>query len=359
MKNDNKKILLSHGGGGQETSKLINEIIFKELYGIHPYPEKIDTKNVYRLLEDSAVLNLEIPKNSNIAFTTDSFTVTPIFFKGGDIGKLCVAGTVNDLSVMGAKPLFLSLGLIIEEGFPVNYLKKIIKSVSVEANKSGVKIVTGDTKVVPRGKVDGIFINTSGIGKIIYKGISAYNIKDGDLIIASGNVGNHGAAIMAEREGIDMDIEVRSDCASLWHLIEELLNKSGPQKIKAIRDATRGGLSAVLNEWASASEIDIFIEESKIPVKKGVRGFCDLLGLEPWQLACEGTVVLAVDAKCASTSLEIIKSNSLGKNARVIGFAGNKNKNGKIGQGRVIIKGIYGVDRLLDFPSGELLPRIC
>ena len=352
--NDNDKILLSHGGGGKETSQLIVNILFKELYGLNLNND--NAKNQIKLLEDAAVLN----SPQKIAFTTDSFTVSPIFFKGGDIGKLSVAGTVNDLSVMGAKPLFLSLGLIIEEGFLTGDLKKIINSAAQEAKKSGVKIVTGDTKVVPRGKADGIFINTSGIGDVLYENISVYNIADGDVIVVSGDVGDHGAAIMSQREGIDMDVETESDCASLWDMIDTTLKQG--VIVSTIRDATRGGLAAVLNEWALTAGVSIYIEEDKIPVRDSVKGFCELLGFEPYQLACEGRAVFAVKPEHVKKTLDILKSHPLGKNARVIGVVENNNdinNNSPDLKGKVILKGIYGVNRLLDYPSGELLPRIC
>ena len=380
-----ERILLSHGGGGKETSELIGGIIFNGLYGQNGGNRDLyDLHNQHndsgfavnisgqkiKLLEDAAVLK----SPQNIAFTTDSFTVSPVFFKGGDIGKLSVAGTVNDLSVMGAKPLFLSLGLIIEEGFASEDLRKIIESISEEADKTGVKVVTGDTKVVPAGKADGIFINTSGIGEVLYDGLSVYNITAGDIIIVSGNVGDHGAAVMSLREGIEMDVEIESDCASLWDMIEKILK--GGIGVSAIRDATRGGLAAVLNEWAMAAGVDIYVEEDKIPVNCSVRGFCELLGFEPYQLACEGRAVFAVKPESAEKAIGILKSHPLGKDAKIIGTVGGNNsfeaETGGAGQtgggrnvkgtelkGKVVLKGIYGVNRLLDYPSGELLPRIC
>ena len=381
-----ERILLSHGGGGKETSELIGDIIFKGLYGRDAgngyfYGSHnggmINNRNFLNngaiinksggissavsiqkinLSEDAAVLK----SPQKIAFTTDSFTVSPVFFKGGDIGKLSVAGTVNDLSVMGAKPLFLSLGLIIEEGFALENLIKIINSIADEASKTGVRIATGDTKVVPAGKADGIFINTSGIGEVLYDGLSVYNIEDGDIIIVSGNVGDHGAAVMSKREGIEMDVEIESDCASLWSLVNAVL--SGGIKVSAIRDATRGGLAAVLNEWAMAADIDIYAEEDKIPVSAPVKGFCELLGFEPYQLACEGRAVFAVKPESAEKTLGILRSHPLGKNADIIGTAIERKKGAdglKDSFGKVILKGIYGIDRILDYPSGELLPRIC
>ncbi|MHB1696797.1 MAG: hydrogenase expression/formation protein HypE [bacterium] len=352
---DNDKILLAHGGGGKETSELIGGILFEELYGQNRQNGQggQKTKDPIKLLEDAAILD----SPQKIAFTTDSFTVSPIFFKGGDIGKLAVAGTVNDLSVMGAKPLFLSLGLIIEEGFSVGDLRKIISGVACEAEKSGVRIVTGDTKVVQKGKADGIFINTSGIGGVLYDNLSVYNIVSGDAIIVSGNIGDHGAAIMSQREGIDMDVEIESDCASLWGMIDTVLKQR--IIVSAIRDATRGGLAAVLNEWAEAAGVNIYIEEDKIPVNDSVKGFCELLGFEPHQLACEGMAVFAVKPEYARRAVDILKSHPLGINARVIGAVERNYNNSLDLKGKVILKGIYGVNRLLDYPSGELLPRIC
>jgi hydrogenase expression/formation protein HypE len=392
MKNDNfEKILISHGGGGKETSELIKDILCKHL-----------SNDILLKMEDAAIIS---PNGSKkIAFTTDSFTVTPLFFNGGDIGKLSIAGTVNDLSVMGAKPLFLSLSLIIEEGFLISDLEKIILSIKGELEVSGAKIVTGDTKVVPKGKADGIFINTSGIGEVIYENLSASNINDGDIIIVSGEIGDHGASIMSLREGIDIDTGIKSDCASLWSMIDDVL-KNG-FNVKAIRDATRGGLAAVLNEWAESSNVNIFIDEEAIPVKDNVRGFCEFIGLDPYQFACEGRVVFAVSNNDAEKLLKVLRANPLGEKSQIIGCASvesdepyksyesdsgsnnnhniNKNncknnnndnnnnnnsaannddlcelKNYRNFNKKVIIKNIYGISRFLDVPSGELLPRIC
>ncbi|WP_293448836.1 hydrogenase expression/formation protein HypE [Persephonella sp.] len=331
-----KQILLSHGGGGEETQKLIKELFFK--YFSNPILEK---------MEDAAVLNI----NSKLAFTTDSFTVSPIFFKGGNIGKLAIAGTVNDLAMMGAKPKYLSCSFIIEEGLPFEELEEIVRSMAEEMKKTGVQIVTGDTKVVPKGSTDKIFINTTGIGEIVYEGISAHNIQEGDVILVSGTVGDHGACIMAQREGIEMEGDISSDCASLWSLVEDLINKG--LTIKAMRDPTRGGLSAVLNEWADQSDIGIEIDEEKIPIKEEVQGMCELLGLDPLSLANEGKLILAVPEEEGEKALNILKSNPLGKNAQIIGRATSDYK------GKVILKSPYGSKRILEPPAGELLPRIC
>ncbi|RUM57260.1 MAG: hydrogenase expression/formation protein HypE [Persephonella sp.] len=331
-----KQILLSHGGGGEETQKLIKKLFFK--YFSNPILEK---------MEDAAIIN----PNSKLAFTTDSFTVSPIFFKGGDIGKLAIAGTVNDLSMMGAKPKYLSCSFIIEEGLPFEDLEKIVSSMAEEMKKTGVQIITGDTKVVPKGSADKIFINTTGIGEVVYEGISSHNIEEGDFILVSGTVGDHGACIMAQREEIELEGNLSSDCASLWSLVEDLINAG--ITIKAMRDPTRGGLSAVLNEWAEQSSIGIEIEEEKIPVKDEVQGLCELLGLEAYSLANEGKLVLAVPEKEAEKALEVMRKNELGRNSEIIGKATSDYK------GKVILKSPYGSKRIMEIPAGELLPRIC
>ncbi len=331
-----KQVLLSHGGGGEETQKLIKELFFK--YFSNPILEK---------MEDAAVLDI----NSKLAFTTDSFTVSPIFFKGGNIGKLTIAGTVNDLAMMGAKPKYLSCSFIIEEGLPFKDLEEIVKSMAEEMKKTGVQIVTGDTKVVPKGSADKIFINTTGIGEIVYEGISAHNIEEGDVILVSGTIGDHGACIMAQREGIELEGDIASDCASLWPLVEDLINAG--ITIKAMRDPTRGGLSAVLNEWAEQSNIGIETEEEKIPVKDEIQGLCELLGLEPYTLANEGKLILAVPENEDEKALKVMKNNELGKDAEIIGKAISDYK------GKVILKSSYGSKRIMEPPAGELLPRIC
>jgi hydrogenase expression/formation protein HypE len=331
-----KQILLSHGGGGEETQRLIKDLFFK--YFSNPILEK---------MEDAAV----IETGSKLAFTTDSFTVSPIFFKGGDIGKLAVAGTVNDLSMMGAKPLYMSCSFIIEEGLPFEDLEKIVSSMAEEMKKSGIQIITGDTKVVPKGSADKIFINTTGIGEVTYENISAHNIVEEDAVLVSGTIGDHGACIMAQREGIEMEGDISSDCASLWSLVEDLINAG--ITIKAMRDPTRGGLSAVLNEWAESSGIGIEIEEEKIPVKDEVQGMCELLGLDPLSLANEGKLIIAVPEKDKEKALKVMRNNELGKNARIIGKAISDYR------GKVILRSPYGSKRILEPPAGELLPRIC
>jgi len=331
-----KQVQLSHGGGGEEMNRLIHDLFYKSF-----------NNDILSSAEDAAVLKPE----GTVAFTTDSFTVSPIFFKGGDIGKLAVAGTVNDIAMMGAKPLWLSSAFMIEEGLPFEELEQIVQSMAKELQKSGAKIVCGDTKVVPKGSVDKIFINTSGIGEVLVGGISAHNLAVGDAIIVSRDIGRHGAAIMMAREGIDLESDLKSDCETLWPAVEALIDAK--VKIKAMRDATRGGLAAVLNEWAEASNICIEVEEEQLPVCDEVRGICEMLGFEPYDLANEGTFILAVDAAGKETALEALNKYSFCSNAAVIGTVTDKKP------GKVILQSSWGSNRFLELPKGELLPRIC
>jgi hydrogenase expression/formation protein HypE len=329
-----EKILLSHGSGGKLMNEFINKII-KEILG----PQVIQ-------LDDSAVLKV----NSQIAFTTDSFTVDPIFFPGGDIGKLAVNGTVNDLAVMGAKPLYLSCALILEEGLDLDILKKILFSMREAAEYAGVKIVTGDTKVVESGKADKIFINTAGIG-IFEKSPQRRPIKSGDKVIINGSIGDHGIAVMAKRNNINVENLV-SDCAPLNHLIKKIIEVC-PEGIKFMRDATRGGLAAVLNEIVQGKNFSIKLYEEKIPIKEEVRGVCELLGLDPFYVANEGKVVVIVSPECVEEVLSAMKEVKEGKEAVIIGevteeFAGT-----------VYLETVIGGKRPIPMPVGEQLPRIC
>ncbi|DAB33669.1 MAG TPA: hydrogenase expression/formation protein HypE [Sulfurospirillum sp. UBA12182] len=332
-----KKILLSHGGGGEETSSLIKELFFKHF-----------ENEILLKMEDAAALEMNTTK---IAFTTDSFTVSPLFFNGGNIGKLAIAGTVNDLVMMGAQPKYLTCSFMIEEGFSFDDLESIVISMKEEMSKSGVKIVAGDTKVVPKGGVDGLFINTSGVGEIVVEGISAHNLKPNQSLIVSNEVGNHGACILARREDIELETELKTDCASLWKPVEALI-KAGV-KVAAYRDATRGGLSAVLNEWAEASNVCLEIEEEKIPVANEVKGVCEMLGFEPYEFANEGTMVICVQEGEEEKVLNILHKFEETKKASLIGKVTDKYKN------RVILHSAWGSSRFLEPPKGELLPRIC
>jgi len=331
-----QQVQLSHGGGGEETNNLIHDLFYQHF-----------SNDILLAAEDAAVLEVK----NKIAFTTDSFTVSPIFFNGGDIGKLAIAGTVNDLAMMGAKPLYLSTSFMIEEGFPFEKLEIIVKSMADELKYSGAKIVCGDTKVVPKGAVDQIFINTSGIGEIQKEGISANALRDGDVIIVSGDVGRHGAAILMEREGLGVTGDLQSDCATLWPAVKALID--GDVTISAMRDATRGGLSAVLNEWALQSAVCLEIEETSIPVDDAVQGMCELFGFEAFDFANEGTFILAIPSKDARLALEILQEIVVSKSAKIIGKVSMKK------EGKVILHSAYGSSRYLDLPKGELLPRIC
>lgn len=333
-----EKILLSHGGGGEETLALIKNFFLK--YFDNP---------ILGNLEDSAII---LNSFSKLAFTIDGFTVKPIFFKGGNIGKIAVTGTINDLVVMGAKPLYLTVGFIIEEGFKIGDLEVILQTMKEEAIKNEVTIVAGDTKIVPKGEVDGIFITTAGIGEILYEGISCKNLVPEDFIILSGSIGEHGACILAEREGIGVEIDLESDCNSLFSLVKPLFESR--LEIHAMRDPTRGGLSATLHEWAYASSVVILVEEEKIPVKPQVRAFCEAFGFEPYHLACEGRVVIALPEKEASKALALIRKHPLGREAQIIGKVIKKSS-----FPQVLLKTLYGTHRILENTSGELFPRIC
>ena len=331
-----KAVQLSHGGGGKEMNNLIKSIFFKAF-----------ANPILASEEDAAVLNLDGPT----AFTTDSFTVSPLFFAGGDIGKLAVAGTVNDLAMMGAEPQYLSCSFIIEEGFAIASLKQIVASMASELHKSGTRVVCGDTKVVPKGCADGLFINTSGVGRILKPHISVNNLQPGDAIIVSGDIGRLGAAILMAREGLNLESDLRSDCANLWPVVEQLI--AANITIHAMRDATRGGLAAVLNEWAQASKVGISVAESQIPVSDEVKGLCELYGFEPHDLANEGTFILAVPQTIASGVVEIINRYGDSQTAAIIGQVEDNH------HGKVILTTPWGSTRYLDLPQGELLPRIC
>lgn len=327
------QIKLAHGNGGSENNELISQVFYKA------FQNEILSKS-----EDAAVI-----EGGKLAFSTDSFTVSPLFFAGADIGKLAVCGTCNDLAMMGASPKYLTCSVIIEEGFEVEQLQKIVASMKKELEVNGAMVVSGDTKVVPKGSVDKIFINTSGIGEIQKEGISSNSISSKDTIIVSRDIGAHGATIFAAREGMDMHSSLQSDCRSLYPVVQKLLNEN--IQITAMRDATRGGLAAVLNEWAKQSNICIEVEEDKIPVSDEVNGLCELLGFEASALANEGTFVLAINKEDEQRALDILKE--FNENASVIAKVSDKHLQ------KVILNSAWGTARFLDMPSGELLPRIC
>jgi len=333
----NDTILLAHGSGG----KLSHDLIEKRLLPSLANP-------MLNRLDDSAIFKA----SGHLAFTTDSYVVSPIFFPGGDIGKLAVCGTVNDLSMNGAKPLYLSLSLIVEEGFSISELDHVVRSIKTAAEEAEVNIITGDTKVVNQGQADKLFINTSGIG-VIPPGIdiSGANAKAGDKIILSGTIGDHGIAVMSQREGLKFSTSVESDCAPLNKLVAQMLDSS--PRIHCLRDPTRGGLATTLNEFARQSNVGIVIEEDKIPIKEGVKAACELLGFDPTYIANEGKLVAIVEPDDAAKILTQMKQNSYGRDAAIIGEVTNDHP------GRVIMKTKLGHSRIVDMLSGELLPRIC
>ncbi|HXV27746.1 MAG TPA: hydrogenase expression/formation protein HypE [bacterium] len=331
-------VLLAHGGGG----KLMHQLIEKVFHPAFKNPF-LDQKH------DSALLNLN---GGKIALTTDSYVIHPLFFPGGDIGSLSVYGTVNDLAMAGAKPLYLSAGFILEEGLPMETLWKIVQSMKAAAEKSGIELVTGDTKVVDKGKGDGIFINTSGVGIVEHPfAIHPSHIRPDDAVLLSGDVGRHGIAIMAVREGLSFESEIESDSAPLNGLVLKLLEAG--IRIHCMRDITRGGLATVLNELADARGLSIEIEEEKIPVREDVRGACEILGLDPFYVACEGRFVLMVSSKDSGRALAILQSDPHGSQAAAIGRVN------KPTEGIVTLKNGLGTRRILDMLSGEQLPRIC
>ena len=330
-------ILLAHGSGG----KLSHELVEKEFLPFLANP-------ALNKLDDSAIFEA----SGRLAFTTDGYVVNPIFFPGGDIGKLAVCGTVNDLAMNGAKPLYLSLSAIIEEGLLLRELEQIVQSIKKAAEEAGVSIVAGDTKVVNRGQADKLFITTSGVG-MVPPGvdISGANARAGDKVLLSGTIGDHGIAVMSQREGLKFSMTLKSDCAPLNRLVSQMLEVSS--RIHCLRDPTRGGLATTLNELARQSNAGIVIEETKIPAKEEVKAACELLGLDPIYVANEGKLVAIVDPADADKILARMKKNRYGRDAAVIGEVTNQHP------GKVVMKTRLGPSRIVDMLSGELLPRIC
>jgi hydrogenase expression/formation protein HypE len=334
-----ERIALAHGAGGKLGHRLIRQFFLPFLS--NPCLDRLD---------DSAILEVG---DVRIAFTTDSYVVDPLFFPGGDIGRLAVYGTVNDLCMGGASPLCLSLSLIIEEGFPLEDLARILSSVGSAAQEAGVQIVTGDTKVVGRGGADKIFVNTAGIGVIWDRAIqvSSGNARAGDQVILSGPVGDHGIAVLAQREGIFLGDEIRSDTAPLNGLVRDMFRAS--KEIAVLRDPTRGGLASALNEIALQSGVGMVVEESLIPIREPVRGACELLGLDPLYVANEGRLVAVVRREAAGKVWEAMRHNPLGREAEIIGEVVADHP------GMVLLKTKVGGKRVLDMLAGEPLPRIC
>lgn len=332
-------ITLSHGSGGKATNKLIDDLFYRYFNN-----EFLNQKN------DSSVLPTI---NGKIAMSTDSFVINPIFFNGGDIGKLSVCGTINDICMSGAKPLYISVGFIIEEGLPVEDLEKIVKSISETAIKAGVKIVTGDTKVVEKGSCDKIYINTTGIGVIEDENyyLGGDKVKEGDKIIISGTLGDHGMCIMNSRENLGFESNLKSDCCLLNTLIKDILSVS--KNVRVLRDPTRGGLATTLNEIIKHSGISMEIIEDNIPVKEEVAAMCDILGIDPLFVANEGKLVVIVDDKDSDNVLKIMKQNPIGVDSIIIGQAVKDNRN------KLYLKTNIGGKRIINMPEGEILVRIC
>ena len=333
------KILLGHGSGGRIMHQLIKDMFLKHF-----------SNSILNEQADSAILGVG---SDEIAFTTDSFVIDPLFFPGGNIGKLAVCGTVNDIAVTGACPLYISVSFIIEEGFAMKDLETIVESLADEANKAGVLIVTGDTKVVNKGKCDKLFINTAGIGSIRKENrhiSKASGLQAGDVIIINGSIGDHGMAVMNARESFNFKTPVQSDCASLNNLISEVLEK---YQVKFMRDPTRGGVATVLNELAEKTKLGIEISETVLPVNRGVKAMCELLGFDPLHIANEGKVIIVAGEKESPEILETLKNNVLGKQSAIIGRIVNNHP------GKVVLKNETGGRRIIDSITGDLLPRIC
>jgi hydrogenase expression/formation protein HypE len=334
-----KLITLAHGAGGKATQSLI-EAIFLDAFR-NPLLEP---------LEDAATVTAG---DARLAFTTDSYVVSPLFFPGGNIGDLAVNGTVNDLAVSGARPAHLSAGFILEEGFPVEDLRRIVTSMAEAAAAAGVSIVTGDTKVVQRGKGDGCYINTAGVG-LITGGLNlgVATARPGDLVIVSGPVGDHGITILLERGELDLDAELVSDTAPVHELVQGLLDAVGPQ-VRAMRDATRGGVATILNEVATAAGVAVVVEEDAVPVRPEVRGACEILGIDPLYVACEGRIVAIVDPAAADDAVAALRAHPLGTGATVVGRVAEDPP------GLVMLKTGFGGTRMIDLLVGDPLPRIC
>lgn len=335
---ETKEILLGHGSGGKLSSQLVEKTILPAF-----------RNPVLEVLDDAAALEIG---GAHLAMTTDSFVVTPLFFPGGDIGELAVNGTVNDLAVSGVKPLYLSLAFILEEGFPISELERVVASIQRAAAAAEVAIVTGDTKVVNRGKADGIFINTAGVG-MARPGVSlsSRRVEVGDAILVSGTLGDHGLAILSQREGLELSGEIRSDTAPLHGLVAAMLEAC--PDIHAMRDPTRGGLAASLVEIASRRKLGMEIHEEAIPVEEAVRGACELMGLDPLLVANEGKLVAFVPEPFADRVLEAMRAHPLGRQAARIGNVRAESP------GWVVMRTTIGGERIIELPFAEALPRIC
>jgi hydrogenase expression/formation protein HypE len=332
-----KKLLLDQGSGGLASHRLVAEVFFSHL-----------GNTILARMDDAALIRPKGP----LAVSTDSFTVDPIFFPGGDIGSLSVHGTVNDVAMLGARPLYLTCGFILEEGFDLDDLERIVASMGAAARKAGVKVIAGDTKVVPRGAADKIFINTTGIGEVVVSPApSGHRARPGDAVIISGSIGDHGLTVLSQRQGLSFEAPVQSDCASLNHLTLKLVK--GLPRVHVLRDPTRGGLATTLNEIAQQSGVGVALEEPTILVKPVVAAGCEVLGLDPMYLANEGKIICVLPEKHAAKALTIMRRDPLGREARVIGRVTAENP------GKVVMRTALGGHRLMGMLEGEQLPRIC
>jgi hydrogenase expression/formation protein HypE len=335
-------ILLGHGSGGKLSAELIRDVFLPALQN-----------PVLSRLDDQAIVNVN---GQRLAITTDSFVVKPLFFPGGDIGSLAVHGTVNDLAMGGATPLFLSAAFIIEEGFSMDELRRVVNSLRRAAAEAGVQVVTGDTKVVEKGKGDGLFINTTGIG-LVPEGIdlSADRARPGDKVLLSGSIGDHGIAFLAQRVGLEFETQIQSDSAALHTLVAEMLGviSNVTPNIRCMRDPTRGGVSSTLNEIAERSRVGIELEESSLPIHEQVRGACELLGLDPLYVANEGKLIAIVAPEAADAVLQAMRRHPLGLEAQIIGTVKKENP------GLVTMRTPLGTTRIVDMLAGDQLPRIC
>ena len=336
-----EQITLSHGAGGKSSHALIEALLLRELG--NPLLEP---------LGDSAVLDPVDGSGARLAFTTDSFVVKPRFFPGGDIGELAVNGTVNDLAMAGARPLYLSLALILEEGFATAELEQVVSSIARAAAAAGVAVVAGDTKVVERGKGDGLYINTSGVGTIEHDvNLSPQGIREGDRVIVSGTIGDHGMAIMIARGELELEVDLRSDTAPLHGLAEALLDRVAG--VRCLRDPTRGGVGTILNELAMAAQLAIVLDEAALPIRPEVNGACEILGIDPLYVANEGKLIAIIDPDDAEIALAVMRSHPLGESAAIIGTVGADPP------GMVMLDTAFGGSRVVDMLAGDPLPRIC
>ncbi len=335
-----QRILLAHGSGGALSHELVRDVFLRAFYNPSLAP-----------MADAALMD-QLPPG-RLALTTDSYVVQPLFFPGGNIGELAICGTVNDLAVMGAQPLYLTAGFILEEGLHIETLERVVMAMAETAQQAGVQIVTGDTKVVDRGAADGMFINTAGVG-VVPLGIDLgpQRLQPNDLILINGTIGDHGMAVMMQREGMNFGSALESDTAPLNELLAALL-ATLPGQIHWMRDVTRGGLATVLNEWAESAQMGIELDEVKIPVREEVRAACEFLGLDPLYAANEGKVVVAVAAEAAEAALEVLQRHPMGSQAAKIGRISTANP------GRVVLNTPYGARRIVQMLTGAQLPRIC